>query len=323
MNTFNYSRRGFFKTVGAGAAGVAVSAGGLLEPVTAAEATVSAPLNRAERGTDFPPEHFQIRRSPIAWPNNARIAVCWIVNYEGYSDTSNSYDIAYKDYSSKAAVWRLADLFDKHGIKAGWYTNAIIATRFPETLRELAQRGHEIDGHNWANNISMTECSEADEREIIKRTFGDIEKACGVRPTGWMGSGGNGSPQTLGFLAEEGAIWSSDYPSDDVPYVVPAAGKKMVIIPYQREANDTQTYGTNRNHPSALFQRFKNQFDVLYEEGATYPQVLFLPMHAWLTGHPVGKKALEETIRYAKGFPDVWLTTENDIAKWWLAQGYT
>lgn len=319
MKAWNFSRRGFMKGVGvAGAAAVGATG------IGSAVAAEGAPQrDRAELGTDFPAEHFNIRRKPIKWPNNARLAVCWIVNYEGYSDTSNSYDIAYKDYSSKAAVWRLLDLFGKHDIKACWYTNAIIATRYPETLRELARQGHEIDGHNWANNISMTKVSEADEREIIKRTFGDIEKASGVRPIGWMGSGGNGSPRTLEFLAQEGAIWSSDYPSDDVPYVVPAAGKKMVIIPYQREANDTQTYGSNRNHPSALFQRFKDQFDVLYEEGATYPQVLFLPMHAWLTGHAVGKKALEETIRYAKGFPDVWLTTENDIAKWWLEQKYT
>jgi peptidoglycan/xylan/chitin deacetylase (PgdA/CDA1 family) len=314
MNSVITSRRGFLK--GIGVAGAAAAGAGRIESAAAAQA--EAPVDRAERGVDFPKEHFEIRRTPIAWPNNARIAVCWIVNYEGYSDTSNSFDIAYKDYSSKAAVWRLADLFDKHDIKACWYTNAIIATRYPETLRELAQRGHEIDGHNWANNIPQTEGPEEYEREIIKRTFGDIEKACG-----WMGSGGSGTARTLEFLAEEGALWSSDYPSDDVPYVVPAAGKKMVIIPYQREANDTQTYGSNRNHPSALFERFKNQFDVLYAEGATYPQMLFLPMHAWLTGHPVGKKALEETIRYAKGFPDVWLTTENDIAKWWLSQNYT
>jgi peptidoglycan/xylan/chitin deacetylase (PgdA/CDA1 family) len=322
MHASNTSRRGFLK--GMAMAGTAAGAAGASRVGSAAVAEMPPPpLDRAELGTDFPPEHFKIRRTPIAWPNKARIAVCWIVNFEGYSDTASSYDIAYKDYSSKAAVWRLADLFDSHDIKACWYTNAIIATRYPQTLRELVHRGHEIDGHNWANNISMTKVSEAEEREIVKRTFGDIEKACGVRPKGWMGSGGNGSPRTLEFLAQEGALWSSDYPSDDVPYVVPAAGKKMVIIPYQREANDTQTYGSNRHHPSALFQRFKDQFDVLYEEGATYPQMLFLPMHAWLTGHPVGKKALEETIRYAKGFPDVWLTTENEIAQWWLAQNYT
>jgi allantoinase len=325
MAIANFSRRGFMRGLGIASA-TAIGAGQVQRTLAQGNGSSIRPKDRAEIAADFAPEHFQIRRAPITWPNNARIAVCWIVNYECYSDTSNSFDIPYKDYSSKAGVWRLMDLFDSNGVKAGWYTNALIATRFPETLKELARRGHEIDGHNWANNISMTQVSENEELEIIKRTFGDIEKACGVRPTGWMGSGGNGSAKTMEFLAQEGAIWSSDYASDDVPYVIPVksnASKKMVVIPYQREANDTQTYGTNRNHPSALLQRFKDQFDVLYEEGATYPQVLFLPMHAWLTGHAVGKKSLEATIRYAKGFPNVWLTTENEIARWWLNQNYT
>jgi peptidoglycan/xylan/chitin deacetylase (PgdA/CDA1 family) len=317
-----FSRRGFLKSLGVVGAG-AFGTKQLVPSAAAQGAAATPPRNRAERTEDFPAEHFNVRRTPIQWPNNARIAVCWIVNFEGFSDTSNSYDIAYKDYSSKAGMWRMVDTFDANGVKAGWYTNAIIATRYPETLRELAKRGHEIDGHNWANNISMTNVSESEEREIIRRTFGDIERACGVRPTGWMGSGGNGSPRTLQFLAEEGALWSSDYASDDVPYVVPVAGKKMVIIPYQREANDTQTYGSNRNHPNACLQRFKDQFDVLYEEGATYPQVLFFSTHAWLLGHPVGKKAIEESIRYVRGFPNVWLATENEIAQWWLKKNYT
>jgi peptidoglycan/xylan/chitin deacetylase (PgdA/CDA1 family) len=321
MRTSNFSRRGFLKNLGLASAAIG---GGQIQSASAQVAEGSAPSsrNRSLRGADLPAEHFRIRRTPIKWPNDARIAVCWIVNYEGYSDTSDSFDIPYKDYSCKAGFRRLIDLFDANGIKACWYTNAIIATRYPETLREMVGRGHEVVGHNWANNISMTQGSEEDERELIKRTFGDIEKACGVRPTGWFGSGGNGSTRTLEFLANEGALWSSDYPSDDLPYVVPAGGKNIVIIPYQREANDTQTYGTNRNHPSALFQRFKDQFDVLYEEGSIYPQMLFLSNHAWLTGHPVGKKSLEETIRYAKGFPEVWLTTETEIAKWWLKQNY-
>ena len=164
MGTSNYSRRGFLKSLGV--VGAAAGAGQVQS--AAAQGAAPQPRNRAERGTDFPAEHFRIRRSPITWPNNARIAVCWIVNYEGYSDTSNSYDIAYKDYSSNAAFWRLIDMFDANGVKACWYTNAIIATRYPETLREMVRRGHEVDGHNWANNISMTLASEEEEQEIIK-----------------------------------------------------------------------------------------------------------------------------------------------------------
>lgn len=314
----NFSRRGFLK--GLGVAGAALGASGVSVP--AAEAQAPREEDRTIRISELPPEHFRIRRTPIQWPNNARIAVCWIVNFECYTDAASAYDIAYKDYSSKAGAWRMMDMYDELGVKAGWYTNALIATRFPETLRELARRGHEIDGHNWANNIQMTHISEEAEREVIRRTFADIEDACGVRITGWMGSGGSSTPRTLEFLEEQGLLWNGDYPTDDVPYTVTVNGRKIVMIPYSREANDTQTYGTLRHHPNACLNRFKEQFDVLYEEGKEYPQLLFFSTHAWLLGHPLGIKAIREAIRYTQGFPYVWQATENEIAKWWLDQGY-
>jgi peptidoglycan/xylan/chitin deacetylase (PgdA/CDA1 family) len=331
MGILSFPRRGFLK--GLGAAGAAVMSGGRMQTAFAQErsapggrggaTSASSGASRAIRGSELPAEHFNIRHNPIKWPNNARIAVCWVVNFECYSDTSDSFDIPHKDYSSKAAFRRLVNLFGTYDIKADWYTNGLIATRYPDTLKELARLGHGFVGHNFANNVSMVNATEDQEHELIKRTLGDMEKVSGVRPLGWFGSGGAGTAKTFEFLAEEGVIWTSDYASDDVPYVVPAGSKKLVLIPYEREANDTQTYGTNRLHPNALLQRFKDQFDLLYAEGATYPQMLFLSMHAWLTGHPVGKKELEATIQYVKGFPDVWLTTETDIAKWWIDQKYT
>lgn len=318
MHWSKLSRRGFLK--GLGMAGAAVGAGGL--PSVPAEAQERQKVEREERVSEYPEEHFRPRREPIEWPNKARIAVCWIVNFEGFTDNTNAYELAYHDYSSKAGFWRLIDLFDEQGVKGCWYTNGVIATRFPETLREAARRGHEIDGHNWANNISMTAISPEAEREVIHRVFGDIEKACGVRPTGWMGSGEIESPRTSEFLADEGILWNGDFPTDDVPYTVTIKGRKIVIIPYSRESNDTGNYGGHRHHPRVWLEKFKDQFDVLYEEGGKYPQLVFGTTHAWLLGHPVGKKVIREAIRYTKGFPNVWHTTENDIARWWLKQNY-
>jgi allantoinase len=168
----------------------------------------------------------------------------------------------------------------------------------------------------------MTNVSAEVEREIIKRVFGDIEKACGVRPTGWMGSGENESTRTSEFLEQEGILWNGDFPTDDVPYTVTINGRRIVIIPYSRESNDTGNYGGHRHHPRVWLEKFKDQFDVLYAEGEKYPQLVFGATHAWLLGHPVGKKVIREAIRYTKGFPAVWQTTENDIARWWLKQNY-
>lgn len=278
--------------------------------------------DRSELVTELPEEHFRIRRKPIQWPDNARIAVTWIVDYENYSDLSNSYAIHYYAYGGKAGFWRLIDLFDENGVKGSWYTNGMMAARFPETLREAVRRGHEIDAHGWSNNTHLPTVTPELEREIIKRAVGDIEKVTGVRPVGWLGSGWATTPQTLENLLAEGVIWNGDYPTDDLPYTVSVKGKKIVIIPYVRESNDIQTYGPHRHHPQIWVDNFKDAFDQLYQEGEKYPQFLDAAMHSWLLGHPVGRKAIREVIRYSKGFPGVWHTTQNEIARWWLKQNY-
>jgi hypothetical protein len=46
-------------------------------------------------------------------------------------------------------------------------------------------------------------------------------------------------------------------------------------------------------------------------------------MHAWAYGRPIGKQVIEESIRYAKGFSDVWWCTRKEIVDWWLQQNYS
>lgn len=279
--------------------------------------------DRSELVTQFPAEHFRIRRKPIEWPNQARIALTWIVDYENYSDLSNSYAIHYYAYSGKAGFWRLIDLFDENGVKGCWYTNAMMAERFPETLREAVRRGHELDAHNWSNNIHLPSVSAEIERLIIQHSIDLIEKVSGVRPLGWLGSGWATTPDTLTNLSEQGIIWNGDYPIDDLPYTVGLKNnKKMVIIPYIRESNDIAIYGPHRHHPRVWLDNFKEAFDVLYREGEKFPQFLDAAMHAWLLGHPLGTKVIREAIRYTKGFPGVWHTTQNEVAKYWLQQNY-
>ena len=67
----------------------------------------------------------------------------------------------------------------------------------------LARLNDEIDGLNWAKNIPITAISADAERELIRRVFADVEKESGVR-------------LTYEFLADEGAIWNGDFPTDDV-----------------------------------------------------------------------------------------------------------
>src|SRR5438132_12517707 len=101
MSVRRFTRRGFLRGVGLASAALGTGKHATIP----AEAQARQQTNRELRLSQYPDEHFRLRTQPIKWPNNARIAVCWPVNFEGFTDTANSYDLAYHDYSCKAGFW--------------------------------------------------------------------------------------------------------------------------------------------------------------------------------------------------------------------------
>jgi peptidoglycan/xylan/chitin deacetylase (PgdA/CDA1 family) len=43
-------------------------------------------------------------------------------------------------------------------------------------------------------------------------------------------------------------------------------------------------------------------------------------LHPRISGRPSRARQIERFIRYAKGFPGVWIARRDEIARWWLEQ---
>ena len=65
---------------------------------------------------------------------------------------------------------RLLDLLDSKEIRATFFCVGMMAVRFPEVVKKIKERGHEIgchsNVHTWLNKMSRQECSE-DTRQAI------------------------------------------------------------------------------------------------------------------------------------------------------------
>src|SRR6185503_11581561 len=57
--------------------------------------------------------------------------------------------------------------FDKYGVKASFNTNALCIHRYPEAVKAVHERGHEIVGHSYAEDIQLTQLTEEGERDEI------------------------------------------------------------------------------------------------------------------------------------------------------------
>jgi len=74
-------------------------------------------------------------------------------------------------------------------------------------------------------------------------------------------------PRELGHVT--GETRHGDAVNDDVPYLVQAAGKTMVVIPYKNAISGLNDTGMYRRGKSAsdLLQAFRDEFDILYGTG--------------------------------------------------------
>jgi peptidoglycan/xylan/chitin deacetylase (PgdA/CDA1 family) len=273
------------------------------------------------------------------WPNGARIAINFAVNYEegaersvpdgdavaergemaypvdGHRDFANETNF---EYGSRVGVWRLLDIFAKHDIKTTFLACGRALERNPELGKELAARGHEpcSHGYRWGEHFRMTE---DEEREEIKLAIAAIEKTTGQRPLGWY-CRYSSSPRTRQLLAEEGGfVYDSDAYNDDLPYFVPVGGKRWLVVPYSMDSNDGRYWSVPGVYsPDDFLDYLKLTFERMYEEGATHPRMMSVGLHCRISGRPAKATAIDRFIQFAKGHPGVWFARRIDIARVWL-----
>jgi putative urate catabolism protein len=278
------------------------------------------------------------------WPQNARVAVSFVLNYEEggercvlHGDDESeaflseivgaqpltgvrhmSMESIY-EYGSRAGVWRLLRLFEKHDIPLTIFAVAMAAQRHPEVIQAMVKAGHEIcsHGYRWIDYQYM---DEAEEREHIQKAIDIIRDITGERPLGWYT--GRTGPNTRRLVAEEGGfLYDSDAYDDDLPYWADVEGRSQLIIPYTLDTNDMR-FATNQgfNCGDQFFTYLKDAFDTLYAEGADSPKMLTIGLHCRLVGRPARIAALARFLEYVQQHEHVWLCRRVDIARHWHEQ---
>src|SRR5262245_38718707 len=106
---------------------------------------------------------------------------------------------------------RTLELLDRHGIRATFFVLGWIADRYPELVRRVAERGHEIASKGYYHR-NVRQMSPAEFREDLARTRAALEKASGTRVLGYRVADGWFAPAdlwALDVLAEEGYAYDS------------------------------------------------------------------------------------------------------------------
>jgi peptidoglycan/xylan/chitin deacetylase (PgdA/CDA1 family) len=276
-----------------------------------------------------------IRRPRLELPDGKRLAV-WIgINVEHYVYGQPALSLAqftaelvpdplnygWRDYGPRVGLWRLADMFDRHGIPVTAVTNSDVFEQYPEIAEEGTRRGWTWVAHGQNNSRWHVGMERDDEKEFLEGIAGSFESAVASRPKGWLGPALTSTPNTIEVLAELGFEYSLDWANDDQPYELKAGDGRLVSVPYASEVNDIPAFVLHHHTGEEFAQSVMDQFDCLYEEGADSLRVMGFGVHPFLVGQPFRARAFNRALEHIAGHSDVWLTTPDEIAGWYLQAG--
>ena len=290
------------------------------------------------------------RHAPHAqWPNQARIAVQFVLNYEegsensvlhgdagseqflsemfnpaSFADRHLSMESIY-EYGSRVGVWRILREFEQRGLPLTIFGVSMALQRHPELTAAFKSLGHEIACHGW-RWINYQTITEATEREHMRMAMEVILQLTGERPLGWYT--GRDSPNTHRLVADYGGFeYDSDYYGDDLPFWMPVQKTdgdlvQQLIVPYAMDTNDMRfSSAQGFAQGDDFFTYLRDSFDVLYAEGDPHglnaPKMLNIGMHCRLLGRPGRMRSLQNFLDYVQGHSDVWICRRIDIARHW------
>jgi putative urate catabolism protein len=286
------------------------------------------------RGYGANPPHPQ-------WPNDARIAVQFVVNYEEggennilHGDPASEAFLSeimgaepwpgqrhmnmesIYEYGARAGFWRLHRMLTGSAVPVTVYGVATALARAQGQVAAMQDAQWEIASHGlkWIDYRHMSRDQEAAD---LAAAIDLHRRVTGERPRGFYL--GRCSEHTLELVMEEGGFaYSADSYADDLPYWVKGPKGPHLIVPYTLDANDMR-FATAQgfNSGSQFFDYLKDSFDVLYAEGQTAPKMMSIGLHCRLAGRPGRAAALQRFIDYVRGHDRVWLARRIDIAEHW------
>lgn len=283
------------------------------------------------------PASPEIRRAPrgMRWPGERNVAVVFNVAYEVWSEGATSgvgpmgnplpagiFDPnadSYGHYGAVAGIRRLMGILARTGIKANVFTSGALAERDPEQVRAIAQAGHEIVAHGYAQDLIPAKLSAEDDERHIARTTELFRQTLGRQPAGWISPRATAGHDTIRRLIRHGYAWHGDVLDDDLPYLQRYDEGEIVAVPLTIEINDL-------SH-SMRFGRTPRQFVELFDDALSHMlaakddvAILDVLVHTHCYGRPAGAWAYAEIAEKCAQWKDVWITTRGAIAEHFRSQ---
>jgi peptidoglycan-N-acetylglucosamine deacetylase len=257
------------------------------------------------------------------WPNGARVAVGFSFDVDNATAALSTGNIDYEilsrgEYGAVDGLPRILRILDRQQIPASFFIPAASAVLHPVVIKDIqaAKQQHEIGVHGWIHERLPLLNNEKEEQRLLDLSIETLTRMTGRRPVGYRAPSWKFSQWTMGQVKAAGFLYDSSLMASDDPYEILLDGQPtgVVELPIERILDDAPYYGSNADgsNPSDgdVYEIFKSEFDVAYDEGGLY----LLTLHPHMIGHRSRAAMLERLIQYVKSKPGVWIATHEQIA---------
>lgn len=272
----------------------------------------------------------ELNRTNSHWPNGAQLVISFSMQFEtggqpegaespfsGNPLPAGNPDMpanSWFRYGANEGVYRMLNLWKKHGIHLTSHVVGEAAIKYPEVANAIAAGGHEIAAHgiSWSDQWNM---SYEDELQFIKEGIDTVEAITGQRGRGYNANWLRRGPNTLKVLQDLNFLYHIDDLSRDEPFIRMVRGEPFVVIPYTLRNNDIVNIEGKNWSPDQFLAQLKAEFDQLYSEGASQRRMMSVSLHDRIGGAPSIVHVVDQFIEYAKQHEGVVFMRKDEIAE--------
>jgi peptidoglycan/xylan/chitin deacetylase (PgdA/CDA1 family) len=261
----------------------------------------------------------------FAWPDGARCGC--IVSFDVDAESAvlqvdrkyaaHATTMSHQAYGPRVGVPRLLEQLQRAGIRATFFVPGFTAECYPDTVRRIADEGHEVAWHGYMHEPPHT-LSPAELRADLERAAEILEPLSASRPVGYRAPWWQLSVEAPDLLAATGFAYDSSLMDDDIPYLLDTGSGPIVELPVHWSLDDWEQYGyfvdpplgDQIELPSKVLQLWLGELEVMRDEGC----LLVLTMHPFLSGRPARSRNIARFVEHARQAGQVWFASAAEIA---------